>query len=214
MDTYQEGKYKIYKFNLDRVVTTPNIGLSIIQKWPYAPYHQMISAMPYAARASLLFLTLATLTWIIYGFQVDMQKISLLGSLFLIPFLILMSGYFPHPDFIYTGDLAKYQVTMTPVISLVSVGVAYYLLRKTLPKEPLWLTLLLMELSMGGYVLLSFIGDEQKRNATEVLIQASSIGYVFLLTLFTRLRAIGTAKMKRTSKIRSWVSNFWRKGEK
>lgn len=214
MDTYQEGKYSIYKFSLDQAVTTPNMGLSIIQKWPYAPYHQMVAAMPYAARASLLFLSMVMLTWIIYGVQVDMQRAALLGGLFLLPFLIMMSGYFPRPDFIYIGDVAAYQVKMMPVLSLLPVGMAYYLLRKVLSKEPLWLTLLLMELSMGGYVLLSFIGDEQKRNAAEALIQAGLIGYLFLLVLFTRLRVIGSTEKKNTEKIGNWFARFWRKGDR
>lgn len=211
MDTYQEGKYNIYKFSLDQAVTTPNMGLSIIQKWPYAPYHQMVAAMPYAARASLLFLSMVMLTWIIYGVQVDMQRAALLGGLFLLPFLIMMSGYFPRPDFIYIGDVAAYQVKMMPVLSLVPVGMAYYLLRKVLSKEPLWLILLLMELSMGGYVMLSFIGDEQKRNAAEALIQTGVIGYLFLLTLITRLRSIGSAEKRIPSIFRKWVFGFRRK---
>lgn len=175
----------------------------------------MVAAMPYAARASLLFLSMVMLTWIIYGVQVDMQRAALLGGLFLLPFLIMMSGYFPRPDFIYIGDMAAYQVKMMPVLSLLPVGMAYYLLRKVLSKEPLWLTLLLMELSMGGYVLLSFIGDEQKRNAAEALIQAGLIGYLFLLVLFTRLRVIGsTEKKKNTVKIVNRFTSLWRKGDR
>ena len=214
LDTYKEGKYNINKFSLDRAVTTPNMGLSIIQKWPYAPYHQMVVAMPFAARASLFFLTVVMLTWIIYGVQIDLQKIALLGSLFLLPFIIMMSGYFPHPDFIYTGNIAAYQVKMMPILSLLSIVLAFYLLRRNVHKELLWLTLLLMEISMGGYVLLSFIGDEQKRNATEALIQVGVIGYIFLLTLFTRLRAIGLSGSKQPSRVRTWLKGFLRKGDK
>lgn len=174
----------------------------------------MVVAMPYAATASLFFLTIVMLTWIIYGVQVDLQKIALLGGLFLLPFMIMMSGYFPHPDFIYSGNIAAYQVKMIPFLSLVSVGITYQLLRKSFSKELLWNNLLLMELSIGGYVLLSFIGDEQKRNATEALIQAGLIGYLFFLTLFTRLRAIGSTHEKQMPKFRNWLSDFGRKGEK
>lgn len=214
LDTYEEGKYNINKFSLDRAVTTPNMGLSIIQKWPYAPYHQMVVAMPFAARASLFFLTVVMLTWIIYGVQIELQKIALLGSLFLLPFIIMMSGYFPHPDFIYTGNIAAYQVKMMPILSLLSIVIAFYLLRRNIPKEPLWLTLLLMEISIGGYVLLSFIGDKQNRNATEAFIQAGIIGYIFLLTLFTRLRAVGSSGSRQPSKFRIWLIGFLSKGDK
>lgn len=214
LDTYKEGQYNINKFSLNRAVTAPSMGLSVIQKWPYAPYHQMMAAMPFAARASLFFLTVVVLTWIIYGVQIDLQKIALLGSLFLLPFIIMMSGYFPHPDFIYTGNIAEYQVKMMPILSLLSILMAFYLLRRNIDKEPLWLTLILMEISMGGYVLISFIIDEQKRNATEALIQVGVIGYIFLLTLFTRLRAIGLSDSKPPSRGRIWLKGFLRKGEK
>ncbi len=214
VDTYQDGEYSIYKLSLDRAVSTPNAGLYMGLKWPYDPYRQMVMAMPYAARASLFFLTIVMLTWIIYGIQVDLQKIALLGGLFLLPFMIMMSGCFPHPNFIYSGNIAAYQVKMIPFLSLVSAGIAYQLLRKTFSRELLWLTLLLMELSIGGYVLISFIGDEQKRNATEALIQAGLIGYLFFLTLFTRLRAIGSTHEKKIPKLRNWLSGLGRKGEK
>jgi RsiW-degrading membrane proteinase PrsW (M82 family) len=102
---------------------------------------------------------------------------------------------------------------MTPVVSLLPLGIAYYILRKKVSKEPLWLVLLLMALFMAGYVFLGFLGDEQKRNSTEALIQAALIGYVFLLTLFTRLRSIGTSGNKPFSKVREWFARRRKKEE-
>jgi hypothetical protein len=122
-----------------------------------------------------------------------------------------MSGYFPYPKALNMGDLAAYQIKMIPVISLLPLGIAYYTLRNKVPKEPLWLILLLMALFMGGYVFLGFLGDEQKRNSAEALIQAGMIGYTFLLTLFTRLRAIGSSENKPFAKIREWLAHRKRK---
>jgi hypothetical protein len=213
LGTYQKDNYNIHSFSLKNVVTAPVVGLSVIQKWPYAPYHQMVASLPYAARASIFFLTMAVLTLVIYSIRINVSQIALLGALFLLPFLILMSGDFPYPKNLSPGDLAPYLVKMIPVVSLLPLGVAYYILRKKVSKEPLWLVLSLMALFMGGYVFLGFLGDEQKRNSTEALIQASLIGYVFLLTLFTRLRAIGTSDNKSLSKVREWFARR-RKKEK
>lgn len=211
MDTHQKDNYNIHSFSLNHVVTAPVIGLSVHQKWPYAPYHQMVVSLPYAARASVFFLTMVVLTLIIYGIRVNTSQVALLGALFLLPFLISMSGYFPYPKALNMGDLAAYQIKMIPVISLLPLGIAYYTLRSKVPKEPLWLILLLMALFMGGYVFLGFLGDEQKRNSAEALIQAGMIGYTFLLTLFTRLRAIGSSENKPFAKIREWLARRRRK---
>lgn len=181
----------------------PYMGLSVPQKWPYAPYHQLSVALPYAARAFLFFLVVAVLTLLIFGLKVDLGQIALLGILFIFPFLILMSGYFPYPDLISPSNLAVYLIGMTPVISLIPLVMAFLLLRKTIPRLPLYLVLLLMALFMAGYVFISFLPDEQKRNSAEALIQSALIGYVFLLTLYTRVRGVGGTSWKWFASIRS-----------
>jgi len=183
----------------------PIMGLSVTQKWLYAPYHQMIVSLPYAARASLLFITMAVLTLLICGVRVNIGPIALLGALFLFPFLILMSGYFPYPDSVTPDNLAVYQVRMTPLISLVSLILAFLLLKKTTPRLPLGLVLLLMALSIAGYVFIGFLPDEQKRNSTEALIQACLIGYIFALTLSMRLLSLG-ASGKFFAKVKKWFA--------
>jgi len=201
LDVIDEHPYKFYTFSVDRAVMAPYMGLSVIQEWPYAPYHQLSIALPYAARAYLFFIVMAVLTLLIYGIKVDMGQVALLGILFTLPSLLLMSGYFPYPDLILPADLATYMIGMTPVISVLPITLAYFLLRKTLPRQPLYLVLLLMTLFRAGYIFISFLPDEQKRNSTEALIQSGMIGYVFLLTLYTRVRTSGGAGGK-------WFAGF------
>jgi hypothetical protein len=193
LDTTEAPPYKFFSFSVERAVMAPYMGLCVSQQWPYAPYHQMIVSLPYAARASLLFLSMAALTLLICGVTVDMRQIALLGTLFMLPFLILMSGYFPYPDFVPPAQLVMYQIGMLPVISLAPLVTAFFLLKKSTPHLPLELVLFLMALAMAGYVFIGLLPDEQKRNSTETLIQACLIGYVFFLTLYMRLRALGSS---------------------
>ena len=165
----------------------PSMGLSAKQSWPYAPYHETIVALPYASRGLLLFLAMAALTLLICGVPVDLRQFALLGGLFILPFLFLMSGYVPYPDSITPVQFAGYQMKMLPALSGLSLVIAFLLLRKT-PRLPLVLVLLLMALAMGGYAFIGLLPDEQKRNAIETLIQACLIGYIFFLALYTRLR--------------------------
>lgn len=167
----------------------PSLGFSVKQYWPYAPYQELIVALPYVARAALLFFPIAALTLLICGVPVDLRQFALLGGLFLLPFFILMSGYFPYPGSITPAEFAGYQVRMLPVLSVLSLIPAFILLRK-IPRMPMVLVLFLMALAMGGYAFIGLLPDEQKRNSTETLVQACGIGYLFLLTLYTRLRSI------------------------
>ena len=167
----------------------PSLGFSVKQFWPYAPYQEMIVALPNAARAAMLFFSIAALTLLICGAPVNLRLFAILGGLFLLPFLILMSGYLPYPASITSAEFAGYQVKMLPMLSVLSLIPAFILLRK-LPRLPMVLTLLLMALAMGGYAFIGLLPDEQKRNSTETMIQACLIGYLFLLTLYTRLRPI------------------------
>lgn len=171
----------------------PSMGLSVKQFWPYAPYHEMIVLLPYVARASLLFFAMAALTFLICDVPVRLRQFALLGGLFTLPFLILMSGYVPYPGFITPAGFAGYQVKLLPVLSGLSLILAFSLLRR-LPRLPLVLVLLLMALAMGGYAFIGLLPDEQKRNAVETLIQACLIGYIFVLALYTRLRPVVAGK--------------------
>ena len=76
---------------------------------------------------------------------------------------------------------------MLPVLSIGPLVLAIITLRK-LPRLPVVLTLLLMALFMSGYAFVGLLPDEQKRNATESLVQAGMIAYVLVLALFTRVR--------------------------
>jgi hypothetical protein len=56
------------------------------------------------------------------------------------------------------------------------------------------LTLALMVLFMAGYPRIGLLMDEQKRNAIEGGIQVAMIAYVFVLTLFVRMRSLSQKK--------------------
>jgi hypothetical protein len=179
------GHYQTFK--IERAIMAPSMGFSYKQYWPYAPYQEMIVTLAYAPRAALLFFAMAALTLLICGVPLSLRQFALLAGLFLMPFLALMSGYVPYPDSITPAQFAGYQMKTLPVLSLVSLAMAFAVLRKT-PRLPAVLILLLMALAMGGYAFIGLQPDEQKRNAAETLIQAGLIGYIFLLTLYTRLR--------------------------
>jgi hypothetical protein len=188
LDVKNENNSTQHTFSIDRALMAPSMGLSVKQFWPYAPYHEMIVALPYAARASLLFFAMAALTFLICGVPVDLRQFALLGGLFLLPFLVLMSGYVPYPEFITPQQFAGFQMKMLPVFSGFSLIIAFFHLRR-LPRLPLVLVLVLMALAIGGYAFIGLISDVQKRNTAETLIQACLIGYIFFLTLYIRLRS-------------------------
>ncbi len=145
--------------------------------------------LPLAARASMLFLALAVITLLICSVEVRPSRIALLGLLFLAPFLVLMSGGIPHPASVSMERFASYQIRMLPVIVLLPLIIAFFILRK-IPRIPLVLVLILMALFAGGYPLIGLLNDEQMRNAFEAILQVGMIAYVFLLALFTRLSKV------------------------
>ena len=189
MDVTNNAKYKIVNWKIEKAILAPRLGLDLMQRWPYAPYQEMIVTLNLTARALLFFLCLAVLTLVICASEVRLTQITLLGGLFLIPSLILMSGGLPHPASITPALFAGYQVKMLPVISILPLALAFFLLRK-LPRLQIVLLLILMALFMGGYPFAGLL-DEQKRNAFEAIVQAAMIAYIFALTLFVRLKGQG-----------------------
>lgn len=189
MDVTNNSKYKIVNWKIEKAILAPRLGLDLREHWPYAPYHEMIVTLNYTARALLFFLCLTVLTLIIYASEVRLAQIALLGGLFLVPSLILMAGGVPHPESITPALFAGYQIKMLPVISILPLALAFWLLRK-LPRLPLVLMLILMALFMAGYPFSGLL-DEQKRNAFAAIVQAAMIAYIFALTLFARLKGQG-----------------------
>lgn len=177
------------EWKIERSIIAPRLGMSLIQQWPYAPYQAMIVTLPLAARASVLFLTLAVITLLLCSLEVRLHQLALLGLLFLVPFLILMSGGILHPASVSMEQFAVYQARMLPVLTFLPLLFTFFLLRKT-PRFPLILILLLMALFAGGYPLIGLLSDEQKRKAFETIVQVGMIAYVFLLALFTRLSSV------------------------
>lgn len=175
-------------WKIDHAILAPRLGMSLIQGWPYAPFQEMMVTLPLAARASTLFLAMAVITLLLCSVDIRIRQLTLLGLLFMLPFLILMSGGIPHPASISTDKFDEYQTRMLPVITLLPLAFAFFILRK-IPPLPLALILILMALFAGGYPLIGLL-DEQKRKAFEAILQAGMIAYVFLLTLVTRLRGI------------------------
>lgn len=191
MDVNTATGQKIIEWKIDRSILAPRLGMSLIQRWPYAPYQAMIVTLPLAARASMLFLTLAVITLLLCSVEVRTSQLALLGLLFLVPFLVLISGGVPHPASVSMEQFASYQTRMLPVITLLPLILAFFILHK-LPHLPLILILTLMTLFAGGYSLIGLLSDEQKRKAFETIVQVGMIAYIFLLTLFTRLSRIRT----------------------
>ena len=188
MDVKTEGSYQINTWTIERSILSPRMSVNTRQGWPYAPCHEMIVTLPYAARASVLFLSLVALTLLICSAPVSIRHMAVLACLFTIPYLVLMAGGVPAPKSITPAQFAGYQVNMLPVISVVPLVLAAISLRK-LPRLPLVLTLLLMALFMAGYPFVGLLPDERKRNAFEGVVQVAMIAYVFVLALFIRVRS-------------------------
>jgi len=190
LDVKTENSYEFITWTIERSIISPRLSVYAREGWPYAPYHEMIVTLPYTARASILFLSLAALTLLICGAPVSMRQVALLACLFAIPHLILMSGGVPTPKSITStqfASYASYQMKMLPVISILPLVLAFITLRK-LTRLPLVLTLVLMALFMAGYPFAGLL-DEQKRNAFEGIVQVAMIAYVFALTLYVRVRS-------------------------
>ncbi len=205
MDVKKEPPNKLITWTIERAILSPRMSLSLRQSWPYAPYQEMIVALPYAGRALVLFLSLATLTMLICGAPASLRQIALLACLFALPYLVLMAGGVPAPSSVAPAQFARYQVNALPVISIVPLLLAFIVLRepagcrswhrdasllpdRPLDRLPLILILALLALFMAGYPFIGLVPNEQKRNAYESLVQAAMIAYVFGLTLYVRLR--------------------------
>jgi hypothetical protein len=189
LDVNTTAGHKVIEWKIDQSIVAPRLGMSLRQEWPYAPYQAMIVTLPLAARASTLFLTLAVITLLLCSVEIRLSQFALLGLLFLVPFLILMSGGIPHPASISVEQFASYQTRMLPVLALLSLSLAFFMLRK-IPSLPFVLILILMALFVGGYPLIGLLLDEQKRKAFETIVQVGMIAYVFLLALLNRLRKV------------------------
>jgi hypothetical protein len=189
LDVTTTAGRKVIEWKIDRSILAPRLGMSLIQQWPYAPYQAMIVTLTLAARASMLFLTLAVITLLLCSVEVHPSQLALLGLLFLVPFLVLMSGGIPHPASVSMERFALYQTRLLPVITLLPLVSAFFILRK-IPRLPRVLILILMALFAGHYPLIGLVVDEQKRKAFETIVQVGMIAYVFLLALFTRLSKV------------------------
>jgi hypothetical protein len=174
-------------------IMLPRLGVTYIQGWPYAPRHEMVKSLSYSGRALILFLSLAVLTSIVFSVPFQLRQIVLMAGLFSVPFLILMAGGVPAPSWVSQAGFARYQINMLPVLSLVSLALAFWALPRQ-PRPVLILTLALMVLFMAGYPRIGLLMDEQKRNAIEGGIQVAMIAYVFVLTLFVRMRSLSRKK--------------------
>jgi len=173
-------------WEIDQAIISPNIGIYFRQGWPYAPYQDMTVTLPLAARASVFFLTLAVITLLVCKIDVRIPTLAYLAALFMLPFLLLLSGRFPYLANLDPAQYSAYQLKMLPVISLLSVALSFFTLRG-IPKFPKILILLLLFLFISGYPLVGLL-DEQKRNGLETIIQAGMIAYIFIITLVIRLR--------------------------
>ena len=172
---------------------SPSVGLDITQGWPYAPYHAVITALPYMRRGLIFFMALTTLTLLLFNLRIDLWRMLLLASLFSIPSLILMAGGVPLPAPVPMAKFAEYQVRLLPVIALAPVALGTFALRK-LPRLPLSLVLLLMVIFLCGYPQISLVTDEQKRNSMFGMVQISMVVYLFGLSLYTQIRSMVQAR--------------------
>lgn len=183
------GANRILVWKIDQAILSPRLGFDLRQGWPFSPYQGMIVTMPHAARAAIFFLTLAMLTLLICSIDVRLPQLALLAGLFMIPFLVLMSGGTLYPGSISPAQYATYKINILPVVTIPILVLACFVLRKT-PRLPLMLIVVLLAIFAGCYPTIGLL-DEQKRNAMETFVQAGMIAYIFGLTLFVRLRKKG-----------------------
>ena len=184
------GAGKLVTWRIVDAIAAPRMGTYMTQGWPYSPFHSLLVVLPYAAKALLFFLSLATLTLLIARIPIDLWQLAALAALaalFCIPFLILMSGL-PRPAAISPDDWDLWQVRMLPLLAVIPVIPGYLVLRG-IPSFARLLILMLMVLFVGVYPLSGTIPDEQRRNAILGGVQAGMIFYIFAYTLYIRVRA-------------------------
>jgi len=188
-DIKNENLHSTITWTIDRSILSPHLGVDLWEGWVYSPYHELMVTLPYAARALVLFLSLATVTQVIGRAPVNLRQLALLACLFVFPYLLLMTGAVPAPKTVSPAEYAVYLLKALSVISTFSLLLAFIILRK-LQRLPLVLTLVLMALFLIGYPLVGLLPDEQQRGAAEGMIQAGMIGYVFGLALYGRVRSM------------------------
>ena len=187
VEVADQGLGKLVTWKVANAIAAPRMGIYMTQGWPYAPSHELIVVLPYAARALLFFLAMMAFTLLIAGVPIDLRQFALLAALFCVPFLILMAGGLPLPASVTGADRAPYQVWFLPLLTLLPLSISYKILRGV-PPLPRVLILCLMVLFLCAFPFTGLIPDEQKRNAILGAVQVGMIFYIFAFSLFVRVR--------------------------
>jgi hypothetical protein len=187
LDIRDEPTNRVITWTINQAILAPRLSVNISQEWSYAPFHEMIVAIPYAPRGLILCFSLVLLTLLICRASVRIWQIGLLAFLFVLPYLFLMAGPLPAPDSVTPAQLAIYQVNMLPVLTLFSLALAFALMPHD-TRFPRLFILLIMALFMAGYPRIGMLPDEQKRNVYEGIVQIVMLIYLFLLVLSFRVR--------------------------
>ncbi len=207
LDVTHMYPYKIFTWKIEKAQIAPHLGISFHQKWPYAPYHQMIASLQNAAHDAALFLCLAALTLLILGDELRLERLALLAGLFALPYWVLMSGGVPLPESVLPAQFAEAQVKALPVLAVLPLVLTLFVLRGH-SRTGTALVLLLMAVLMLGHPLLETVPEEPKRRAIESAAQIGPVGYAAGLSLFAVVRKffrrwLGRVRAQKEQKIQT-----------
>ncbi len=182
LDVNRQEPYNILTWSIDRTEGAPSMGLSMLQRWPYAPYQEMVMALRYGRADALLFLCLAALTLLLCRQGLPLGRLALLGGLFLLPYWLLMTGGMPLTALVSPTQFAAAQVKLLPALALLPLALSVFILR-----DKPWPVIVLMTALMGllilGHPLLELQTDAAKREAALHAVQTGLVIYPFAIAL-------------------------------
>ena len=175
-----------YEWHINNAILAPEMGINLLQGWPYSPYHEMLIALPRTANACIYFLIITTLILIIYKTDIKLSSIAFLSLIFLLPSFLLLSGGIPHPASITADQFSHYQVMALPILSLISIGLATWIMQKM--PQPVKIQIFFFLMFFAGVYPILGLMDEQKVKTAETILQAFLIAYFFIITLINHLK--------------------------
>jgi len=171
------GQGYTVNWKIDRAIMAPMLGVQFVLPAKPVLSPNVLKILRYAARALVLLLSLAAITLVICGLNVEIWRLALVGGIFTAQYLGLLVVYPAVNNYVW------------PVLVLGGLACLFdRLALRNLPRLPLILILLLAIVFGMAYPFAGLLPGERERNALDGAVQIGMIIYLFGLTLYTRVR--------------------------
>jgi hypothetical protein len=176
--THNTGPGYTLNWKIDRAIMAPMLGVVFVIPARPVLSKDVLDILPRAARGLVLLLSLAVISLVICGLNVELWRLALIGGIFAAQFL---------------GVLAIYPAVNNYVLPILLLGALALIIDRLilgrLPRLPLALILIQVVIFGIAYPFSGLLPGERERNALDGAVQIGMIIYIFGLTLYTRVRS-------------------------